>query len=59
MHFRQRLAGLSPVAQIWKEALAALTQAHGPIPKEIRVKFTGETAAKFYGLDVPAEPMAI
>jgi len=37
----------------WKEALAAFTQAHGPIPKELRAKITGETAAKFYNLNVP------
>jgi L-fuconolactonase len=43
----------------WKETLSAFTQAHGPIPKEIRTKMTGETAAKFYDLRVPEEPVAI
>jgi L-fuconolactonase len=42
----------------WKEALAGFTQAHGPIPKEIRIKITGETAAKFYKLQVPREGLS-
>ena len=46
------------LAGTWKETLAALTQAHGPIPKEIRVKMTGEAAAKFYNLQVPTETVA-
>jgi L-fuconolactonase len=47
------------VAGIWKETLAAFTQAHGPIPKEIRVRMTGEAAARFYNLQAPAEPIPI
>lgn len=34
----------------WKEALAAFTQAHGPLRQEIRNKVIGETAAAFYAL---------
>ena len=41
------------IAGTWKEALAGFTQAHGPIPKELRAKITGETAARFYGLEAP------
>jgi L-fuconolactonase len=47
------------LAGTWKEVLAGFTQAHGPLPKEIRSKITGETAAKFYRLDVPDEPSGI
>ena len=47
------------LAGIWKETLAAFTQAHGPIPKEIRVKLTGHTAASFYDLQVPPEPVPV
>ena len=47
------------LAGTWKETLAAFTQAHGPTPKEIRIKMTGETAARFYDLRVPAEPLAV
>jgi L-fuconolactonase len=43
----------------WKQVLAAFTQAHGPIAKESRVKMTGKTAAKFYGLDVPEHPVTL
>jgi L-fuconolactonase len=39
----------------WKETLSAFTQAHGPLEKEIRIKITGQTAARFYGLRVSAE----
>lgn len=41
----------------WKRALAAFTQAHGPLPSELRSKLIGETAERFYGLEVP-EPEA-
>jgi L-fuconolactonase len=46
-------------ADTWKETLAAFTQAHGPIPKEIRIKMTGQAAAKFYDLQVPAAPVTL
>ena len=36
------------LAGIWKEALAAFTQAIGVQPIEIREKLLGETAQKFY-----------
>jgi L-fuconolactonase len=45
-------------ADTWKKTLAGFTQAHGPIPKEIRIKMTGQAAARFYNLQVPAEPVA-
>jgi L-fuconolactonase len=38
------------LAGIWKEVLAAFTQALGPLPQETRNKVVGETAARFYGL---------
>ena len=40
------------LAGSWKEVLAGFTQAHGPLPKEMRAKMTGETAAKFYRLQI-------
>jgi L-fuconolactonase len=40
-------------AGIWKEVLAGFTQAHGPLPREIRDKLIGETAASFYRLEAP------
>jgi L-fuconolactonase len=39
-------------AGIWKEVLAAFTQALGPVPKEIRAGVMGENAARFYRLAV-------
>jgi L-fuconolactonase len=39
------------LAGIWKEVLAAFTQALGPLPQETRSKVVGETAARFYGLE--------
>jgi L-fuconolactonase len=39
------------LAGTWKETLAALTQAIGPLPLEVRNKLMGETAAMFYRLD--------
>jgi L-fuconolactonase len=47
------------LAGTWKETLAGFTQAHGPIPKEIRMKITGEVAARFYNLQVPTETVAV
>jgi L-fuconolactonase len=47
------------LAGTWKETLAGFTQAHGPMPKEIRIKMTGEAAARFYSLQVPADPVAV
>jgi L-fuconolactonase len=47
------------LAGTWKEVLAGFTQAHGPIPKELRSKLTGETAAKFYKLEVPDQPVTL
>jgi L-fuconolactonase len=38
------------LAGTWKEVLAAFTQAHGPLPQEVRSKILGDTAAKFYDL---------
>jgi L-fuconolactonase len=38
------------LAGIWKEVLAGLTQALGPIPQAERNKVMGETAARFYAL---------
>jgi L-fuconolactonase len=38
------------LAGTWKEVLAGLTQAHGPLPQETRSKILGETAARFYDL---------
>lgn len=38
-------------AGTWKEVLAALTQALGPQPVEIREKLLGGTAQRFYGLE--------
>jgi L-fuconolactonase len=46
------------LAGTWKEALAGFSQAHGPMPKEFREKITGGTAARFYNLQVPADPVA-
>jgi L-fuconolactonase len=46
------------LAGSWKEMLAGFTQAHGAIPKELRTKITGETAARFYDLKVPEQPVA-
>ena len=40
-------------AGIWKEVLAAFTQAHGAIPRAERDQIIGETAARFYRLDAP------
>jgi L-fuconolactonase len=40
------------LAGIWKETLAGLTQAMGPIPQDLRNKLMGDTAAAFYRLDV-------
>ena len=34
-----------------KQALAAFTQACGPLPQEEREKILGETAARFYSLE--------
>ena len=45
------------LAGSWKEVLAGFTQAHGPIDKDLRVKLTGENAARFYKLDVPEQPV--
>lgn len=42
------------VACSWKEVLSGFTQAHGPLPKELRSKIMGETAARFYDLSVAA-----
>ena len=39
------------LAGIWKETLAALTQALGPVPQELRNKLMGDTARAFYGLE--------
>jgi L-fuconolactonase len=39
------------LAGIWKEVLAAFTQALGPLPQETRNKVVGETAARFYDLE--------
>ena len=39
------------LAGIWKETLAALTQAMGPVSQELRNKLMGDTAAAFYALD--------
>lgn len=47
------------LAGSWKEVLAGFTQAHGPMPKEMRAKITGETAVKFYGLDAPEHPVTL
>ena len=41
------------LAGIWKEALAALTQALGPVPQQARDQVMGETAASFYGIQRP------
>jgi L-fuconolactonase len=38
----------------WKVALAAFTQAHGPLVREIRDQIIGETAQRFYRLEVAA-----
>lgn len=38
------------LAGIWKEVLAGLTQALGPIPQAERNKVMGETAGRFYAL---------
>jgi hypothetical protein len=38
------------LAGIWKEVLAGLTQALGPLPQTERNKIMGETAARFYKL---------
>jgi len=38
------------LAGSWKEALAAFTQACGPIPMEQRAELVGETAQRFYRL---------
>jgi L-fuconolactonase len=38
------------LAGIWKEVLAGLTQALGPVPQMERNKIMGETAARFYKL---------
>ena len=40
------------LAGSWKEVLAAFTQAIGPQPIEVREKLLGETAAKFYGIEL-------
>jgi len=37
-------------AGTWKAALAACTQALGPLPMEARSKLLGDTAVRFYGL---------
>ena len=47
------------IAGTWKQALAGFTQAHGPIPKEIRIQMTGHTAERFYRLQVPSEPVTV
>jgi L-fuconolactonase len=39
------------LAGIWKEVLAAFTQALGPLPQETRDHLVGGTAARFYGLE--------
>jgi L-fuconolactonase len=39
-------------AGIWKEVLAAFTQALGPVEKETRAGVMGANAARFYGLRV-------
>jgi L-fuconolactonase len=39
------------LAGIWKEVLAATTQALGPIPQEVRAGFMGDNAARFYRLN--------
>jgi hypothetical protein len=49
VHFRILLACL-PAGRIWQEELAALTQAPGPVRKEIRAGLMGENAARFYRL---------
>jgi L-fuconolactonase len=38
------------LAGIWKEVLAGLTQALGPVPKEIRAGLMGQNAVRLYGL---------
>ena len=38
------------LAGIWKEVLAAFTQAIGPLPEPVRNKIVGDTAMRFYGL---------
>jgi L-fuconolactonase len=40
------------LAGSWKEVLAAITQALGPQPIEVREKMLGETAARFYGIEL-------
>jgi L-fuconolactonase len=37
----------------WKVALAAFTQAHGPLPQATRNQVLGETARTFYRLEAP------
>lgn len=46
-------------AGIWKEVLAGFTQAHGPLPREVRDGLIGENAARFYRLQVPAGPVGV
>jgi L-fuconolactonase len=40
----------------WKEALAAFTQAAGPLPEDIREQVLGDTASRFYRLSPGATP---
>ena len=47
------------LAGIWKEVLAGLTQALGPIPQAERNKVMGETAARFYGLHSRVKSQAL
>ena len=41
--------------ETWKVSLAAFTQAHGPLAREVRNKVIGETAQHFYRLEVPVD----
>ena len=40
-------------ARSWKEVLAVLTQALGPLPADAHAKLMGENAARYYKLGVP------
>jgi L-fuconolactonase len=40
------------LAASWKEVLAGFTQAHGAMPAETRAKLLGETAQRFYRLQI-------
>lgn len=40
------------MAGVWKQVLAAFTQACGPLPQNERERILGETATRFYSLDI-------